>query len=137
MNPARSVAFVCVHNSCRSQIAEAFAKILAPKEIHASSAGTAIASQINQDAVRLMKIHEGIDMEATQSPKTLEALPEPVDILVTMGCNVSCPSLPAKHREDWGLADPSGLDDAHFLACIAQIKAKVRDLQARIQAGQL
>ena len=96
------VAFVCVHNSCRSQIAEALGKKLAPDAFESYSAGTETKPRINQDAVRLMKQLHGIDMEAMQHSKLLAELP-PVDIVVTMGCNVSCPTLPCRHREDWGL----------------------------------
>jgi arsenate reductase len=96
------VAFICVHNTCRSQIAEALGKHLARDVFQSFSAGTDLRSQINQDAVRLMKELYGIDMELTQRPKLLADIP-PVDIVVTMGCGVTCPFLPCKHREDWGL----------------------------------
>lgn len=86
------VAFVCVHNSCRSQIAEALGKHLASDVFESCSAGTETVSQINQDAVRLMKQLYGIDMEESQRSKLLSELP-PVDIVVTMGCNVNCPYL--------------------------------------------
>ena len=99
------VAFVCVHNSCRSQIAEALGKALAADTFESYSAGTETKPRINQDAVRLMKQLHGIDMEETQRSKLLAELP-PVDIVVTMGCNVSCPTLPCRHREDWGSKIP-------------------------------
>ena len=92
------VAFICVHNSCRSQIAEALGKHLASDTFDSYSAGTETKPQINQDAVRLMKELYGIDMEQTQRSKLLEDIP-PVDVVVTMGCNVTCPFLPCKHRE--------------------------------------
>lgn len=104
------VAFICVHNSCRSQIAEALGKHLASDTFDSYSAGTETKPQINQDAVRLMKELYGIDMEQTQRSKLLEDIP-PVDVVVTMGCNVTCPFLPCKHREDWGLDDPTGQSD--------------------------
>lgn len=87
------VAFICVHNSCRSQIAEALGKYLASDVFESYSAGTEVKPQINQDAVRLMKQIYGIDMERTQRSKLLEEIP-PVDIVVTMGCNVQCPFCP-------------------------------------------
>lgn len=121
------VAFICVHNSCRSQIAEALGKHIASEKFDFYSAGTEIKSQINQDAVRLMKELYGIDMEKTQSPKLLEHIP-PVDIVITMGCNVQCPFLPCKHREDWGLEDPTGRSDEEFKKIISLIERKVRDL---------
>jgi arsenate reductase len=130
------VAFVCVHNSCRSQIAEALGKHFANHVFESYSAGTETKPGINQDAVRLMKRLYGIDMERTQHSKLLERLPD-VDMVVTMGCNVECPLLPCKHREDWGLNDPTGKDDAAFARTIAEIFCKIEDLQKRIQGGQL
>ncbi|MFA6935284.1 MAG: arsenate reductase ArsC [Sphaerochaetaceae bacterium] len=96
----RKVAFICVHNSCRSQIAEALGKRFGSDQYEFYSAGTQLKSQINQDAVRMMKALYGIDMENDQHPKLLSAIPS-VDIVVTMGCNVACPNLACEHREDW------------------------------------
>lgn len=126
------VAFICVHNSCRSQIAEALGKHLAADVFESYSAGTELKDRINPDAVRLIKQLYGIDMEQTQHSKLLEDIP-PVDIVVTMGCNVECPFLPCKHREDWGLNDPSGMEDRVFLETIALIQAKILDLSKRIK----
>ncbi len=126
------VAFVCVHNSCRSQIAEALGKHLASASFESYSAGTELRPHINQDAVRLMKDTYGIDMEETQSSKLLEDIPT-VDIVITMGCNVQCPTLPCKHREDWGLEDPSGKEDAAFIETIEKIHARILDLATRAQ----
>lgn len=131
-----NVAFVCVHNSCRSQMAEALGKHLAGDVFDSYSAGTETVPRINQDAVRLMKEHYGIDMEQTQYSKLVSQLP-PVDIVVTMGCNVSCPHLPCQHREDWGLEDPSGQGDEAFEATISAIEEKVLNLKKRIAQGQL
>ena len=122
------VAFICVHNSCRSQIAEALGKHLAGDEFDFYSAGTETKPQINQDAVRLMKELYGIDMEKTQHSKLLEDIPT-VDIVITMGCNVQCPFLPCKHREDWGLEDPTGKSDAEFESTIKQIEVKTLQLK--------
>lgn len=127
------VAFICVHNSCRSQIAEALGKRLAADVFESYSAGTEVVPQINQDAVRLMKQLYGIDMERTQYSKPLSALP-PVDVVVTMGCGVQCPFLPCKHREDWGLDDPSGTDDMEFLQIIQAIELRVIELKHRLAA---
>jgi len=121
------VAFICVHNSCRSQIAEALGKHLASDAFESYSAGTELKDHLNPDAVRLMKKLYGIDMEQSQHSKLLEELP-PVDIVVTMGCNVECPYLPCKRREDWGLPDPTGKDDAEFLTVIQSIEAKITEL---------
>lgn len=130
------VAFLCVHNSCRSQMAEALGRKLAGNVFVSCSAGPEPGTQINPDAVRLMKQVHGIDLEQSQYSKPLSALP-PVDIVVTMGCNVQCPTLPCSHREDWGLEDPSGKGDREFLAVMEQIQEKVLGLKQRIQTGQL
>lgn len=129
------VAFVCVHNSCRSQIAQALGNYLAGDVFESYSAGTETVPQLNQDAVRLMKQLYSIDMELTQYSKLLEELP-PVDILVTMGCNVHCPSLPCKYREDWGLEDPTGHSDPVFQKTIRKIHEKILDLKRRISTEQ-
>jgi len=125
------VAFICVHNSCRSQIAEALGKHLASDAFESYSAGTETKPQINQDAVRLMKQLYGIDMEKTQSSKLLKDIP-PVDIVVTMGCNVACPFLPCKKRVDWGLEDPSGKDDSVFIETIQAIEKRIKELREEI-----
>lgn len=117
------VAFICTHNSCRSQIAEAFGKVLFPADIEWYSAGTDILAQVNADATRLMKDHYGIDM-TQQYPKKLEDLP-PVDIVITMGCGVQCPALPCKERYDWKLEDPTGKQDSEFLKVMDKICEKV------------
>ena len=122
------VAFICVHNSCRSQIAEALGRYFAGDVFESYSAGTETKPQINQDAVRLMKQIYGIDMEATQYSKLLADIP-PVDIVVTMGCNVTCPYLPCKHREDWNLDDPTGKSDDEFIKVITLIEQKILELK--------
>lgn len=130
------VAFICVHNSCRSQIAEALGKKLASDVFESYSAGTETRPHINPDAVRLMKQVHHIDMEHTQYSKLLEELP-PVDVVITMGCHVQCPFLPCSYREDWGLEDPTGKPDAAFLETIRLIEQKILDLKERLQAGSL
>jgi len=130
------VAFICVHNSCRSQIAEALGKYLASDVFESYSAGTEVKPQINQDAVRLMKQIYGIDMERTQRSKLLEEIP-PVDIVVTMGCNVQCPFLPCMHREDWGLDAPTGKSDVDFERTIKAIRSKIENLRERIADNKL
>ena len=132
----KRVAFICVHNSCRSQMAEALGRKLASDAFESYSAGTDTKPQINQDAVRLLKQVHGIDMEERQYSKLLAELP-PIDIVVTMGCNVQCPFLPCSHREDWGLEDPSGKEDAAFLFTMERIEEKILDLKRRILAGEL
>lgn len=127
------VAFVCVHNSCRSQMAEALGRHLAADVFTSCSAGTETVPRINPDAVRLMGEIYGIDMQGQYS-KTLDKLP-PVDVLITMGCNVQCPALPCKQREDWGLEDPTGKGDEEFRKVIATIEQKVLALRDSLQNG--
>ena len=128
-----NVAFVCVHNSCRSQIAEALGRHLAADVFESYSAGTELKEHINPDAVRLMKELYHIDMEAEgQYSKLLSDLP-PVDVVITMGCSVQCPFLPCKWREDWGLNDPSGRPDAAYMATIRQIEEKILQLKERLR----
>lgn len=127
-----SVAFICTHNSCRSQIAEALGKKLAGDTFESYSAGTSIKDQINPDAVRLMKQHYGIDMLANgQKPKKITDLPN-IDYVVTMGCGVRCPFLPAKKRVDWGLEDPTGQNDEIFMQVIKKIETKILDLKEEL-----
>lgn len=121
------VAFICVHNSCRSQIAEALGKHFASDVFESYSAGTELKDRINQDAVRLMKQIYNIDMEQNQRPKLLSDIP-PVDVVVTMGCNVECPYLPCKRREDWRLSDPTGKSDEEFISVIQTIESKIAEL---------
>ena len=129
----QKVAFICVHNSCRSQIAEALGRHLASDVFESYSAGTERKDHINPDAVRLMKQLYHIDMEAEgQHSKLLSDLPT-VDVVITMGCNVQCPRLPCKWREDWGLEDPSGKPDAAFLQTIRLIEEKILALKARLR----
>lgn len=130
------VAFICVHNSCRSQMAEALGKHFASDVFESYSAGTELRPQINQDAVRIIKDLYDIDMNKTQRSKLLGDIPE-VDIVVTMGCNVQCPNLPCKHREDWGLEDPSGKEDVAFIETAKQIETKIMDLKRRIEKNQI
>ena len=129
------VGFICVHNSCRSQMAEALSKHFASDVFEAYSAGIETKDRINQDAVRLIKSRYDIDMEQTQSSKLIGILP-PLDIVITMGCNVECPYLPNRFREDWGLDDPSGGPIADFRVTRDAIKQKVEELKARIEAGE-
>lgn len=125
------LAFICVHNSCRSQIAEALGRHLAGGVMECYSAGTETKPEINQDAVRLMKQLYDIDMEAAQYSKLLSEIP-PVDIVVSMGCNVECPFLPCKRREDWGLNDPTGKSDQEFIKTIRLIESRIKGLEKEL-----
>ncbi len=129
------VAFICVHNSCRSQIAEALGKLLAGDVFESYSAGTETKDKINEDATRLMKEIYNIDMEKSQKPKTLDKLP-PIDIAITMGCEVYCPFLEAKYKEDWGLEDPSGKSDEDFKIVIDKIEKNIKNLREDILEGK-
>lgn len=126
------VAFICVHNSCRSQMAEALGKLFASDIFDSYSAGTETKPEINQDAVRIIKDLYNIDMNKTQHSKLLTDIPE-VDIVVKMGCNVVCPFLPSKYEEDWGLDDPTGKSDEEFIKTARIIEEKVKDLAERIK----
>ena len=117
----KKAAFICIHNSCRSQIAEALGKHLRGNDLEFYSAGTETTPQINQDAVRLMKQVYGIDMEQTQYSKTIDAIPTP-DIAISMGCDVGCPYIGRAFDDNWGLPDPTGHDNAVFLEVMDQIR---------------
>ena len=125
------VAFICVHNSCRSQIAEALGKKLASDVFESYSAGTETKPQINQDAVRIMKQLYGIDMEQTQYSKLISDIPEP-DIAISMGCNVGCPFIGRPFDDNWGLEDPTGQSDAVFEETIRKIEAKILELRDKL-----
>ncbi len=125
------VAFICVHNSCRSQMAEGWAKALCHQTFKAYSAGTEMYPEVKPLAVAVM---EEVDVNMSeQYPKLLEDIPEDIDIVITMGCNVACPSIPCRHREDWGLDDPSGGPVENFRVTRDFIKEKVLQLQRRIE----
>lgn len=123
----KKVAFICVHNSCRSQIAEALGKYYAIDKFDFYSAGTETKDQINQDAVRVLKEMYGIDMEKDQYSKTMDKIPSP-DIVISMGCNVECPFIERGFDEDWGLEDPTGKSEEEFRYTIKLIAEKVREL---------
>ena len=126
------VAFICVHNSCRSQIAEALGKKLAFDVFESYSAGSEKKMQINQDAVGIMKKLYGIDMEKTQYSKLACDIPTP-DILISMGCNVECPYIGMPFDDDWGLDDPTGKSEEEYIKVIKEIEGKVLALRERIQ----
>ena len=135
-NMKTKVAFICVHNSCRSQMEEALGKLYGSEVFESYSAGTETKPQINQDAVRIIKDLYEIDMNKTQKSKLLSDIPQ-VDVVVTMGCNVQCPFLPSKHREDWGLEDPSGKSDEEFILTAKIIEEKIKDLAKRIESNEI
>ena len=130
-NKKPKVAFVCVHNSCRSQIAEALGNLFASDVFDSYSAGTHLKDHINPDAVRLIKQQYSIDMEEKQYNKLIDDIPSP-DVVITMGCNVDCPMLPCKYREDWGLDDPTGKSDEEFIKIVQIIEDKIIELKSRM-----
>ena len=133
----KKVAFICVHNSCRSQIAEALGKYMAGDVFESYSAGTEIKPQINQDAVRIMKEMYGIDMEKSgQHSKLVSEIPEP-DIAISMGCNVSCPFIGRPFDDNWGLEDPTGKSDEEFKKTISQIRLNILKLKENLSEKSL
>ena len=123
----KKIAFICVHNSCRSQIAEALGKHFAGEKFDFYSAGTETKPQINQDAVRIMKRLYGIDMEKEQFSKLISDIPTP-DIAISMGCDVGCPYIGRTFDDNWGLPDPIGESDAMFETVIKDIEKRISEL---------
>ncbi|MBN1052553.1 arsenate reductase ArsC [Clostridium botulinum] len=130
------VAFICVHNSCRSQMAEALGKLYGSDVFESYSAGTEVKPEINQDAVRIIKKLYNVDMNKNQKSKLLSDIPK-VDIVIKMGCNVVCPYLPAKHTEDWGLEDPTNKNYEEFVKIAKSIEEKILDLAKRIKMNEI
>ncbi|ACD23061.1 MULTISPECIES: arsenate reductase ArsC [Clostridium] len=130
------VAFICVHNSCRSQMAEALGKLYGSDVFESYSAGTEVKPEINQDAVRIIKKLYNVDMNKDQKSKLLSDIPK-VDIVIKMGCNVVCPYLPAKHTEDWGLEDPTNKNYEEFVKIAKSIEEKILDLAKRIKMNEI
>ena len=128
----KKIAFICVHNSCRSQMAEALARHLAGDVLESYSAGTATKPHINPDAVRIIRERYGIDMEQAQYSKTVDRIPAP-DIAISMGCGVTCPFIGRPFDADWGLIDPTGQPDKAFLDTIRQIEEKILNLKTRLE----
>ncbi len=131
----KKVAFVCVHNSCRSQMAEGWAKKLGSDVLEAYSAGTENYPEVKPLAVQVLE-EVGIDI-SDHHPKLLSSIPAEVDILITMGCNVECPYVSCQHREDWGLSDPSGGPIEDYRKTRDIIKEKVEDLIQRVKNNQI
>ncbi len=129
------IAFVCTGNSCRSQMAEGWAKELGSDVFESYSAGTHPADAVNPFAIAVMK-EAGVDISSYQ-PKLLDEIPYEVDILITMGCGVECPFLPANFREDWGLDDPAGNPIEAFRITRDTIKLKMLDLIGKVREGAI
>jgi arsenate reductase len=127
----KKVAFVCIHNSCRSQMAEGWARKLGSDIMEVYSAGTENYPEVKPKAVEAMK-QAGVDI-SEQYPKLLSDIPNELDYLVTMGCGVECPYVPTKHRQDWGMEDPSGGPLEEFIKTRDLIKDKVINLIEEIK----
>ena len=123
----KKIAFICVHNSCRSQIAEALGKYFMSDKYDFYSAGTETKPCINQDAVRLMKELYGIDIEKEQYSKTIDKIPTP-DISISMGCDVGCPYIGKNFDDNWGLPDPTDKSDEFFIEVIKEIELRLSNL---------
>ncbi len=131
----KKVAFVCTHNSCRSQMAEGWAKHLGNELFEAYSAGTIKYPAPKPLAIEVME-DAGVDMQGHYS-KLLDEIPKELDILITMGCGVECPYIPTKFREDWGLDDPSGGPKEDFEVTRDLIKERVIKLIEMVKDGKI
>jgi arsenate reductase len=128
------VLFVCIENSCRSQMAEAFAHLFAQDLIQAVSAGSQPSGEVNPQAVTVMA-ELGYDL-SSHSSKSLQELPQvKYDYVITMGCGDECPFIPAVHHEDWDLPDPKLLPLKEFRQVRDQIGEYVKELAARIEVS--
>ena len=122
----RRLLFVCVENSNRSQVAEAFARIHGGENIEAYSAGSQPSGEVNQKAIAAMR-EVGYDLSKHKS-KSLEDIPQvEYDFVATMGCGDACPFVDAKQRENWQIPDPKNLPPAGFNEVRDLIEQKVRD----------
>jgi arsenate reductase len=121
-----TIGFICVGNSCRSQMAEGLANHYGVGLFKVYSAGTHPAAIVSPDTVAVMQ-EQDIDI-SMQYPKSLGDIPGELDVLITMGCGVECPYLPAGHREDWGIEDPVGMRLPEFRRIRDIIEKKVLEL---------
>jgi len=134
MPEKKRVLFVCIENSCRSQMAEAFAHLYAQDTIQAYSAGSRPSRQINAKAIAVMA-ELGYDL-SSHSSKSLSEIPKvKYDYVITMGCGDECPFIPAEHHEDWALPDPKMLPLEQFRQVRDRIGERVKELAARIEAS--
>ncbi len=122
----KRILFVCVENSNRSQMAEAFAHIHGGNGVDAQSAGSKPSGVINPKAIRFME-ELNYDLRKHAS-KSLDDIEGEFDAVITMGCGDNCPWVPAKLREDWGLPDPKNMDDENYRAVRDQISLRVKNL---------
>ncbi len=129
------IAFVCVHNSCRSQMAEGLMNSMNDGRFEVYSAGTENYPEVKPLAVEVME-EISVDMSGYK-PKLLSDIPSELDLLITMGCNVSCPHVPNKYREDFGIADPSGGPKEDYIEARELIKTKIIELINKIDDGTI
>lgn len=127
----KKILFVCIENSNRSQMAEAFAK-MTDKGVEAYSAGSNPSGKINAKAIAAMR-EVGYDLAKHQS-KSLDQIEQfaPFDVVVTMGCGDACPWMPAKKFIEWEIPDPKEMDENNFRSVRDLIKNKVRELLASL-----
>ena len=131
MSTTQRVIFVCVENSNRSQMAEAFARIHGGGTVTAFSAGSRPSGRINPKAVAAMQ-ELGYDLTAHASKSVSDYDGTEFDLAVTMGCGDACPTLRAKRRLDWAIPDPRDLDQEQFRQVRDLIEAKVKELLASL-----
>lgn len=133
-NPPRRVLFVCVENSCRSQMAEAFARMHGGATVEAFSAGSRPSAVVNPKAVAAMA-ELGYDLDRHVSKGLADLPAETFDAVVTMGCGEACPNVPALQRFDWQIPDPKLLDAAGCRGVRDQIAHEVSRLLAALGSG--
>ncbi len=127
--------FVCIENSNRSQMAQAFAQIHGGARVEAWSAGSKPSGRINPSAIASMR-ELGYDLAAHTSKSLDDVPPGEFDAVVTMGCGDACPHVPAKHRYDWQIPDPRDMDPDAFRGVRDLIEAQVRALLASLGAAE-
>ena len=126
----RKILFVCVENSCRSQMAEAFGKMLGGGVMEAYSSGSRPSGKVNEKAIASMRA-AGYDL-TTHASKSLDDIPQiEYDLVVTMGCGDECPYVRAKRREAWDIPDPKHMNMSQFHDVRDFIKKKVSELIAK------
>lgn len=133
------IAFICIHNSCRSQMAEALANFYAKKmqlDLEIYSAGSEKSRSIHPKAIYFLALNYGIDM-SNHYVKTINTLPKDIDIVISMGCGVKCPTLRGKYSFDFQLEDPSNFDDTAFQESIKILESKVIALLESIKNNTL
>jgi arsenate reductase (thioredoxin) len=135
MKTKPKVLFVCVENSCRSQMAEGLARSLNGAFVEAYSAGSRPSGVVSPDAVKVMA-EIGIDISGQRS-KGFEGLPgKEFDYVVTLGCQDQCPFVPAEQHIDWNIADPKGKGTEAFRRARDIIRAKIQELISRVISGK-